>query len=44
MIVFLHADRNGSRHATAWAISVFFIPLVLAVYFVRVYRIGKRRT
>jgi len=42
-IVFLHADRHGSRHATAWAISVFFIPLVLAIYFIRAYRIGKRR-
>jgi hypothetical protein len=43
VIVFLHADRNGSRHPTAWAIAVFFIPLVLAIYFIRVYRIRKQR-
>jgi hypothetical protein len=43
VIVFLHADRNGSRHPTAWAISVFFIPLVLAVYFIRFHRIRRRR-
>jgi hypothetical protein len=31
--VFLHADRNGSRHATAWGIGVFlFLAIVLPIY------------
>jgi hypothetical protein len=42
--VFLHADRNGSRHLTAWAISVFlFLAIALPVYLVHVYR-SRRRT
>jgi len=34
-LVFLHADRHGSKHATAWACFVFFCPgLALIAYFV----------
>jgi len=33
--VWLHADRNGIRHQTAWAISVFlFLIVALPVYIV----------
>jgi F0F1-type ATP synthase assembly protein I len=37
--VFLHADRNGSRHPTAWGISVFlFLGIALPVYVIHVVR------
>lgn len=37
--VFLHADRNGSRHPTAWAASVFFfLAIALPIYAVHVVR------
>ncbi len=36
LVVFSHADRHGSKHATAWGIAAFFAGgLVLAVYFLR---------
>jgi hypothetical protein len=36
LIVFSHADRHGSKRATAWGIAAFFAGgLVLAVYFIR---------
>jgi hypothetical protein len=41
--VFLHADRNGSRHATAWAIVVFLLPITLVIYVFRVYRSRRGR-
>jgi hypothetical protein len=41
--VFLHADRNGSRHATAWAIAVFLLPITVVIYVVRVYRTRRGR-
>jgi hypothetical protein len=35
--VFLHADRSGSKHVTAWGISVFlFLGLMLPVYVIHV--------
>jgi len=41
--VFLHADRHGSKHATAWACSVFlFLGLALPVYLVHV-RLARSR-
>jgi hypothetical protein len=41
--VFLHADRNGSRHATAWACAVFLvIYLALPLYLIHVYRLRRR--
>ncbi len=42
MLVFRHADRHGSKHATAWGIFAFlFAGIVVPVYFVR-YAIRKR--
>jgi hypothetical protein len=33
LIVFLHANKRGSKHATAWGISVFlFLAIALPVY------------
>jgi len=32
-LVFLHANKSGSKHATAWGIGVFFaFAIVLPVY------------
>ena len=40
--VWIHADRNGIRHQTAWAMFVVFFPaLALALYVLHVRR--KRR-
>jgi hypothetical protein len=34
--VFLHANKRGSRHATAWGIGVFlFLILALPAYLIR---------
>ncbi len=31
--VFLHANRHGGRHATAWGVGVFlFLGLILPIY------------
>jgi len=41
--VFLHADRNGSKHVTLWGIGVFlFMGLMLPVYVVHVLRTRRR--
>ena len=41
--VFLHADRHGSRHTTAWGIGVFlFLGLVLPIYVIHVLRTRRR--
>ena len=43
ILVFLHADKHGSKHTTAWGIGVFlFLGLVLPIYLIHVYR-GRRR-
>jgi len=35
IFIFLHASNRGSRHATAWGISVFFaLALALPIYVV----------
>jgi hypothetical protein len=35
-LVFWHASRNGSRHATAWGVGAFLLAgIVVPVYFVR---------
>ncbi len=42
--VFLHADRHGSRHPTAWGFSVFIgNAIMLVVYAIHVYLIRRRR-
>jgi hypothetical protein len=38
VVVFLHADRNGSRHPTAWAIWVFLLPITALIYVIHVRR------
>lgn len=41
--VFLHADRHGSRHTTAWGICVFlFMGIVLPIYVIHVLRARRR--
>ena len=43
ILVFLHADRNGSRHTTAWGISVFlFLGIALPIYLIHVRRTRRR--
>jgi hypothetical protein len=35
IVIFLHANKRGSRHATAWGISVFFaLAVAVPVYVV----------
>jgi hypothetical protein len=43
MATFAHADRNGSRHATAWGVGAFLAAgLVVPIYIARVWA-RKRR-
>jgi hypothetical protein len=45
MLVFRHADRHGSKHATAWGVFTFlFAGFVVPFYFIRyaLQRGGKR--
>jgi len=36
LLVFTHAQRHGSKHATAWGIAAFLAAgIVVPVYFVR---------
>ena len=43
MLVFRHADRHGSRHATAWGLCTFLAALiVIPLYFLN-YWLGKTR-
>lgn len=42
--VFLHADRRGSRHATAWGIFVFlFLGVGLPAYAIHAWSLRRRR-
>ena len=35
ILIFMHANKRGSRHATAWGISVFFaLAVAVPVYVV----------
>ena len=35
-LVFAHADRHGSKHATAWGIATFLaLGIALPLYFIR---------
>ena len=46
LLIFLHANKRGSRHATAWGVSVFFaLGLALPIYFVhgRMHKPSGRR-
>ncbi len=36
MLVFWHANKHGSRHATAWGVGAFLLAgIVVPLYFVR---------
>lgn len=44
IIVFLHADRRGVGHATAWGIGVFlFLGLFLPLYLIHYFRQKRSR-
>ena len=44
MLMFRHADKHGSTHATAWGIGAFLAAgIVVPVYFIRFW-LRKRRT
>jgi hypothetical protein len=44
IIVFLHADRRGVGHATAWGIGVFlFLGLFLPLYLIHCFRQKRSR-
>jgi hypothetical protein len=41
--VFFHADKHGSKHASAWGAGVFLLLIVfLPVYIFHVYRTRRR--
>ena len=43
VLVWWHAERHGSRHATAWGVAAFLAAgLIVPVYFVR-YWLNRRR-
>ena len=43
MVIFRHADRHGSRHATAWGVFTFLAALIaIPLYFVS-YWLRKNR-
>ena len=43
ILVFLHADRHGSKHTTIWGISVFlFLGIALPAYLIHVRRTRNR--
>ncbi len=43
LLVFSHADKHGSRRATAWGVGAFlFAGVVVPVYFIR-YWLRRRR-
>lgn len=45
VLVWWHADRHGSRHATAWGIAAFLAAgLVVPVYFVRYWLRSRVKT
>ena len=43
MLVFRHADKHGSRHATAWGVFTFLAALIAIPLYVLSYWLGKSR-
>ena len=44
LVVFSHAQRHGSRRATAWGIAAFLaVTIVVPVYFIRFWLMKRRR-
>ncbi len=42
--VWVHADRHGSKHPTAWAMCiVFFLGIALPVYLIHYHRTRRAR-
>jgi drug/metabolite transporter (DMT)-like permease len=41
MLIFRHADRHGSRHATAWGLFTFLAALIAIPLYLLNYWIGK---
>ncbi len=41
--VWIHADRHGSKHPTAWAMFVVFAPLPALLIYVFRFRRARRR-
>jgi hypothetical protein len=45
VLVWWHADRHGSRHATAWGVAAFLAAgFVVPVYFVRYWLRSRVKT
>ena len=45
MGIFWHADKHGSKHATAWGVCTFLLAgLVVPAYFVHYYYEKRRRS
>jgi hypothetical protein len=44
MAVFAHADRHGSKHATAWGVVTFLAPGAGLVYVIRYWWRARRRS
>jgi hypothetical protein len=43
LLVFSHADRHGSKHATAWGVAAFLLAgVVVPLYFVRYWARNRR--
>ncbi len=43
LLVFMHAQRHGSKHATAWGVAAFLAAgIVVPVYFVRYWLLRRR--
>jgi len=44
MLIFRHADKHGSHHATAWGIFTFLaVAIVIPLYFLNYWLRARRR-
>jgi drug/metabolite transporter (DMT)-like permease len=41
MLIFRHADKHGSRHATAWGLFTFLAALIAIPLYILNYWLGK---
>ena len=44
LFVFSHAQRHGSRHATAWGVGAFLLWVVVPIYFILFWLRRRPRT
>jgi hypothetical protein len=43
MLIYWHASRHGSKHATAWGVATFLaLPLMAPIYFIHYYATRRR--